>query len=99
MHQPCGEIVPSTVLHDDGASNKAQLSQRKSPFGMSWYLTAFCGAFAASAGADEPITAAAPPMDAPVAPAATINIRRREILFAAVILFCPFVCEKIRPRA
>jgi hypothetical protein len=71
-------MVPSTVLQEEGASNSAQLSQRCSPFGVSWYFTAFCGAFAACAGVDAP-TIAATPAIAPAAPAATVNTRRREI--------------------
>src|SRR5579872_4580573 len=85
MHQPSGEIVPSTVLQEEGGSNSAQLSQRASPFGVSWYFTVFCGAFAASAGVDAPTIA-----DTPViAPAATVNTRRREISFDSVMALCP----------
>ena len=67
MHQPCAAIVPSTVLQEEGGSNSAQLSQRCSPFGVSRYFTAFCGAFAACAAVDVPMIAAVPAIDAPVA--------------------------------
>jgi|SRR6516165_5472968 hypothetical protein len=77
MHQPSGEIVPSTVLQELGASNNEQLSQRASPFGVSWYFTDFCEAFAAFAGVGA-LTIAAPET-APAAPAATLKTFRREI--------------------
>src|SRR5579859_6752316 len=78
MHQPSGATVPSTVLQEEGGSNSAQLSQRASPFGVSWYFTAFCDTFAACAGLDAP-TIPATPLTAPAAPAATVNTWRREI--------------------
>jgi hypothetical protein len=81
-------MVPSTDLQEDGASNSAQLSQRASPFGVSWYFTAFCGAFAARAGVDAP-TIAATPATVPATPAATVNTRRREIPFDSVMARCP----------
>jgi hypothetical protein len=88
MHQPSGAIVPSTVLHEEGASNSAQLSQRWSPFGVSWYFTDFCGVFAC-AGVDAPMIAAAP-VTAPAAPAAMVKTPRREILEydIAAVLSC-----------
>jgi hypothetical protein len=90
MHQPSGEMVPSTVLQEEGASNSAQLSQRASPFGVSCYFTAFCGAFAACAGVDSP-TIATTPVTAPAAAAATVNTRRREIPLDSVMACFPVV--------
>ena len=55
-------MVPSTVLQEDGASNSEQFSHACSPFGVSWYFTAFCCTFA-YAGVVVPMMAA--PVAAP----------------------------------
>jgi hypothetical protein len=88
MHQPSGEIVPSTVLQELGGSNNEQLSQRASPFGVSWYFTDFCEAFAAFAGVGA-ATIAATPETAPAAPAATLKTFRREIPYLSVMASHP----------
>jgi hypothetical protein len=46
LHQPLGEITPSTVLQEDGAWNKLQLAQLRSPLGESWYATEASDIFA-----------------------------------------------------
>src|SRR6266481_498788 len=83
MHQPCGEIVPSTTLQADGGSNCLQFSQRWSPFGVSWYFTAFCGVLACARATPTPAT------DAPAAPAAIVRTRRRETPCCCVMTFHP----------
>src|SRR5689334_5491038 len=66
---------PSTSLQALGACHSAQLSQRCLPFGIAWYLTAFCGIFvAAVAGADIKLA----PRKAPLPTAALNRKSRRE---------------------
>lgn len=83
MHQPCGEIVPSTTLQADGGWNCLQFSQRWSPFGVSWYFTVFCGVLACARATLIPAT------DAPAAPAAIVRTRRRETPCCSVMTFHP----------
>src|SRR5215831_4201704 len=84
MHQPCGEIVPSTALQADGGWNCLQFSQRWSPFGVSWYFTVFCGVLVVCARAT-----LTPAIDAPAAPAAIVRTRRRETPCCSVMTFHP----------
>jgi hypothetical protein len=91
MHQPYAAIVPSTFLQDEGASNSSQLSQRCSPFGVSWYFTIFCDTLAACAAVDVPMTAVAPAIDAPAALAAMVKTCRREIPRSPVMTSSPVV--------
>ena len=83
MHQPWGEIVPSTTLQADGGWNCLQFSQRWSPFGVSWYFTFFCGVLACARATLNPAT------DAPAAPAAIVRTRRRETPCCSVMTFHP----------
>lgn len=43
VHHPRGLMTPSTFLHAFGGSNRAQLSQRRFPFGLSRYCTTDLG--------------------------------------------------------
>src|SRR5215469_13934978 len=83
MHQPCGEIVPSTTLQADGGWNCLQFSQRCSPFGVSWYFTFFCGVLACARAT------LTPAIDAPAAPAVIVRTRRRETPCCSVMTFHP----------